>query len=541
MTVLTLLGGLGLFLYGMHAMGEGLGQIAGSRMKNLLAALTRNRFLGVIMGAAVTAVIQSSSATTVMVVGFVNAGLLTLGQTIGVIMGANIGTTVTSLMLSIELDFGMLFAAIGAVCTLLSHRPKVKVIGQITMGLGILFVGMDTMSAAMKPLRDWPGFVEMMTIASNPLIGVLVGAGVTAILQSSSASVGILQALAGTGAISLHAAMFILFGQNIGTCVTALIASVGASKTAKRAAVIHLLFNILGSVIFIIIAICLPLDIWVSNIAGDNIRLQISITHIIFNISTTIMLFPFASIMEKITYIVVRGKDPQLEEKHMHFFDERMFQTPAIAARQLFAEVQRMAEMVRKNYIFAVQYLNKPTKMKVEEFNNREEVIDYLNNEITHNLIELRALNLNSEDVHLAGSLFHVVNDLERIGDHCTNIVEIAAQRQEQKIKFSNKADGELHEIIECVEKMMDCGCNIFKNQSTDVHEINEVLLLEEKVDTFCEQYAENHVERLKNKKCTPHNGMLYLDLLNNLERIGDHVNNISTSVDRGDSPTLLW
>ena len=268
-TVFSLLGGLGLFLFGIKTMGDGLEQAAGSKMKRLLEALTRNKLTAVLVGLLVTAVIQSSSATTVMVVGFVNAGLLSLSKAIGVIMGANIGTTVTSLMLSVKLNFGVLFTAVGAICQLAGNRSSFKLFGQIMMGLGILFVGMDAMTAAMEPLQEWQGFRDMMEWARNPFVGVLVGAGVTALLQSSSASVGILQALAATGAISLQASLFILFGQNIGTCVTALLASVGANRTAKRAAVVHLLFNIIGATLFIIIVLALPLASWI-EIAGGG-------------------------------------------------------------------------------------------------------------------------------------------------------------------------------------------------------------------------------------------------------------------------------
>ncbi|MEG1195177.1 MAG: Na/Pi symporter [Clostridia bacterium] len=308
MTILTLLGGLGMFLFGIKAMGDGLELAAGRKMKRLLEILTRNKMLAVLVGVLVTGVIQSSSATTVMVVGFVNAGLLELSKAIGVIMGANIGTTVTSLMLSVKLNFGVIFAAIGGVCMLAGNRSGFKLFGQIMMGLGILFVGMDTMTTAMVPLQDWQGFRDLMTLAANPIVGVLVGAGITALLQSSSASVGILQALAGSGAISLQASLFILFGQNIGTCVTAILASVGANRTAKRAAVVHLLFNVIGTVIFVLVAMLLPMAQWVQAIAGDNLRLQIAVAHIIFNVTTTAMLLPLSGLLEKLASLWCAGR-----------------------------------------------------------------------------------------------------------------------------------------------------------------------------------------------------------------------------------------
>jgi len=543
--VFSLLGGLGLFLFGIKAMGDGLEQAAGPRMKRLLEVLTKNKLMAVLVGALVTGVIQSSSATTVMAVGFVNAGLLELSRAIGVVMGANIGTTVTSLMLSVELDFAIIFTAVGAICQLFgSSRSGIKLFGQITMGLGILFVGMDTMTDAMRPLRDWPVFVNLMATATNPIIGVLVGAVVTAVLQSSSASVGILQALASSGAISLEAALFILFGQNIGTCVTALMASVGTSRTAKRTAVVHLLFNVLGTLIFVVVALALPFASWIRLLAGDNLRLQIAYSHIIFNVTTTLILLPLSSLLEKLAYVIVRGQDPVQEVMQLKHFDPLLFSTPPIAVQQLFREVQRMADIVITNYQFAMQYYFAPKELPLDEFENREEVIDFLNDKITENLIEVEGLSLNARDTHMVGSLFHVVNDLERIGDHSENIVEIGQTRKKEEIVFSNKAEKEIEELANLVTAMLEKSVRIVKKQITDPEILGEVFVLESQVDDMSEALADHHVDRIKNKKCTPKNGMLYLDMLNNLERIADHADNLAGSVDRGDKKAdrpLLW
>ena len=543
--IFSLLGGLGLFLFGIKAMGDGLEQAAGPRMKRLLEVLTKNKLMAVLVGALVTGVIQSSSATTVMVVGFVNAGLIELGRAIGVIMGANIGTTVTSLMLSIELDFAIIFTAVGAICQLLgSSRSSFKLFGQITMGLGILFVGMDTMTDAMRPLRDWPVFVNLMATATNPIVGVLVGAGVTAILQSSSASVGILQALASSGAISLEAALFILFGQNIGTCVTALMASVGTSRTAKRTAVVHLLFNVLGTLIFVVVALALPFASWIRMLAGENLRLQIAYSHIIFNVTTTLILLPLSSLLEKLAYVIVRGQDPVQEVMQLKHFDPLLFSTPPIAVQQLFREVQRMADIVITNYQFAMQYYFAPKELPLDEFENREEVIDFLNDKITENLIEVEGLSLNARDTHMVGSLFHVVNDLERIGDHSENIVEIGQTRKKEEIVFSAKAEREIEELASLVTSMLEKSIRIVRKQITDPEILSEVFVLESQVDDMSEALADHHVDRIKNKKCTPKNGMLYLDMLNNLERIADHADNLAGSVDRGEKKSdrpLLW
>ena len=541
MTLLQLMGGLGLFLYGINAMGDGLEQAAGNRMKKLLEVLTRNRFMGMLTGILVTAVIQSSSATTVMVVGFVNAGLLQLSQAIGVIMGANIGTTVTSLLLSVELDFSMIFCAIGAVCLLIGNRPNVKNLGQIMLGLGMLFVGMDTMSAAMTPLRDWEGFRKMMAAATNPLVGVLVGAVVTAVVQSSSASVGILQAVAATGAISLQASMYILFGQNIGTCVTALMASVGTSRTAKRAAVVHLLFNCIGTLVFTIITMALPLADWIIQLAGDNQRFQIALIHIIFNVTMTCLLLPCAPLLEKLACMLVNNDEKMPEPMRLKHFDTRLFSTPPVAVQQLFKEVHRMADIVTDNFRFAMDYFFNPEGKELADFEHHEEVIDFLNAEITQHLIEVKGLHLSTEDNHLAGSLFHVVNDLERIGDHCENIIDIANSRSKEKTGFSPKAVGEIQQLADMVMTMLVKSISIVKAQITDMGVIGEVIELESKVDDLSEQLAAHHVDRVKNKKCTPKNGMLYLDMMNNLERIADHADNLAGSVEKKETNTLLW
>ena len=541
MTLLQLMGGLGLFLYGINAMGDGLEQAAGNRMKKLLEVLTKNRFMGMLTGILVTAVIQSSSATTVMVVGFVNAGLLQLSQAIGVIMGANIGTTVTSLLLSVELDFSMIFCAIGAVCLLIGNRSGVKNLGQIMLGLGMLFVGMDTMSAAMTPLRDWEGFRQMMAAATNPIVGVLVGAVVTAVVQSSSASVGILQAVAATGAISLQASMYILFGQNIGTCVTALMASVGTSRTAKRAAVVHLLFNVIGTVVFTLITLLLPLADWITAMAGDNQRFQIALVHIIFNVTMTCLLLPAAPLLEKLACMMVHSEEKMPEPMRLCHFDTRLFSTPPIAVQQLFREVHRMADIVSDNFRFAMEYFFNPEGKSLEDFEHQEEVIDFLNAEITQHLIEVKGLHLSMDDNHLAGSLFHVVNDLERIGDHCENIIDIANDRAKEKTEFSAKAVAEIQQLGDMVQTMLAKSISIVKAQISDLGVISEVIELEARVDDLSEQLAAHHVDRVKNKKCTPKNGMLYLDMMNNLERIADHADNLAGSVEKKDTNTLLW
>jgi len=531
--VFTLFGGLGLFLFGMKMMGEGLERAAGKGLQRLLNALTSNRFLAVLVGLGVTAVIQSSSATTVMVVGFVNAGLLSLGQAIGVIMGANIGTTVTALLLSVKLDFGVIFASIGMILIFAGRKDKIRQTGNVLMGLGILFIGMNTMSAAMVPLRDWEAFRVLMAGLRNPILGVLVGAGITAIIQSSSASVGILQVLADQGLIGMNGAIFILFGQNIGTCVTALIASTGTNHTAKRAAVVHLLFNVIGTVIFITLALMLPVANWVTALAPNNIRLQIALTHVAFNVGTTIILLPLAKVLEKLSWVIVRGVDEPREAMRLTHFDSRLLATPPIAVSQLFKEVVRMGELAERNFKTAMRCFLDEDLTAARQVNDTEDVMDFLNQEITTYLVDVKALDLDERDIHLVGSLFHVINDLERIGDHSINILEAAAKRAEEKVKFSVKAEQELSDMYARVAHMVDQSLNIFSHQLSDPDILAGIENEEQAVDDLTTALRNHHVERLKNRKCSARNGMLYLDMLTNLERIADHANNIAGSVDR--------
>ncbi|MBQ7865228.1 MAG: Na/Pi cotransporter family protein, partial [Clostridia bacterium] len=499
MNVLSLLGGLGMFLFGMKIMGDGLEKAAGNRLKKLLGIVTHNRVLAMLAGLVITAVIQSSSATTVMVVGFVNAALINLTQAVGVIMGANIGTTVTSLLLSVKIDFAAVFACIGLILTMLPKKLNTaRQFGDICLGLGILFVGMNTMSTAMKPLQDWDVFTNAITGVTNPVVGVLVGALITAVLQSSSASVGILQALAGEGLIPLKGSMFILFGQNIGTCITALIACSGTNTNAKRAAVVHLLFNVIGAVLFTVLTVLLPLDQWIISLAPDNLRLQIAFIHIIFNITTTALMLPLAKLLEKIACLVVREKNPgaMAEPMRLKYFDERLLNTPPIAAAQLFREVQRMGEIALNNFTGAMSCFESWDEGRAEEINRNEEVLDYLNKEITSCLVEVRGLDLNEKDAHMVGSLFHVVNDWERVGDHAINVLDAARSRQEQEIKFSAKAVAELENLSAMVMDQLTTATEMFNAQSDDAETIQAVEAKEQEIDDLTEALRIHHVER---------------------------------------------
>ena len=521
MNVLSLFGGLGLFLFGMQLMGEALEKAAGTRLKKLLGMVTGNRFLAMLAGITITAVVQSSSATTVMVVGFVNAGLMSLTQAVGVIMGANIGTTVTSLLLSVQIDFAAIFTFLGLILSNLPDKYRTaKQFGTITMGLGILFIGMNTMSGAMEPLRTWEGFQTAMASINNPILGVLIAA----------ASIGILQTLVAQGLIGLDGAIFILFGQNIGTCVTALLACAGTNSTAKRAATVHLLFNVIGTVIFVIIACCLPLASWVEMLSPGNLKLQIAIVHILFNVTTTALLLPAASWLEKLACLLIKGDGSTAEEMKLLYFDARMLKTPPIAVAQLFNEVQRMGSIAMGNFQRAMECFNEWDAKKSEELARNEDVLDYLNREITDSLVEVKGLDLSEKDTKLVGSMFHVVNDMERIGDHSQNIMESAQLKNQDEVKFSPKAVQELESLSNLVRAQMQRSLDMFKAQVTDDTLLGEVEGVEDEIDTTTEALRSHHMDRLKNHKCSAKNGMIYLDMLTNLERIGDHAENIATS-----------
>ncbi|MDD2648029.1 MAG: Na/Pi cotransporter family protein [Eubacteriales bacterium] len=533
MNVLSLFGGLGLFLFGMKTLGEGLERAAGSKLRNLLTVLTKNRLLAMLVGILITAVMQSSSATTVMVVGFVNAGLMNLVQAIGVIMGANIGTTVTSLMLSVDIDFGAIFCCAGMLLLFIGKKEGLKQAGTVLMGAGILFVGMNLMSESMAPLREWDGFTNVLTGLKNPLIGVLVGAGITAVIQSSAASIGILQALSASGLIGLDCAVFVLFGQNIGTCVTALLAAVGANRTARRAAVVHLMFNVIGTLIFLLIAIFVPFADWIAALAPDQPKLQISLAHIVFNITTTALMLPLAGVLEKIACFIVPGSDPVVEGKRLKYVDERMLQSPPIAVAQIFKEVRRMGTIAQRNILAAMDCCLKceAPPEKAKQIEDTEEVIDYLNHEITHYLVEVKALDISEKDQSTVGSFFHLINDFERIGDHAENLLEIAQSRIEKSIKFTDKANNELAEMWALITLQLDEALRIFREQISDPKVLAIVEEREQKIDDMTQKLRDNHIERLKSKKCTAKSGMLYFDLINNLERVADHCTNIATSV----------
>lgn len=530
--ILSMAGGLGLFLFGIRTMGDGLENAAGAKLKRMLEVLTGNRFLAVLVGFVVTAIIQSSTATTVMVVGFVNAGMMSLAQAVGVIMGANIGTTVTSLL--IALNFSSVAAAsvlVGVILMLASKKTVVKNLGAIFTGFGLLFLGIDIMSDSMAPLRDSAGFMNFIVTVSEsplrPLFGIILGIVMTAVLQSSSASVGVLQTLAMQGLVPLKFSVFVLFGQNIGTCLTALFSTVGAKKNSKRAAVIHLLFNLIGTGIFILIALLTPYVEWIEKLSPDPMT-QIAISHIVFNIVSTVVMFPFAKALVKLSCLLVPGKDDSESEMHCKFIDDRLLNTPPFAVMQVSKEVARMAKLARDNFETSAHALINRSDKDLDKVMENEEIINYLNHHITSYLVKLNALDITDSDSDYIARVFHAINDIERVGDHAINLAEAAQHNIGEGLKFSDPAREELNQLCGSVVTLLERSMAAFDNQSLSDNEAKELSDLEEHIDDLTLECQDSHIFRLNRKECNTEAGMLYLNTITDFERVGDHAINIA-------------
>ena len=530
---LSLLGGLALFLYGMQMMSSGLEAAAGSRMKNILERLTANRFLGVLVGAAITAVIQSSSATTVMVVGFVNAGMMTLNQAVWIIMGANIGTTVTGLL--IALDVGVLapiFAFVGVALLVFVKKPQLQHIGQIMAGLGVLFIGMDMMSASMAPLRESAGFVSLMSNFSNPLLGIFFGALFTAVIQSSSASVGILQTLAASGVIPFSSAVFVLFGQNIGTCVTAVLAAVGTSRSAKRATAIHLMFNVIGTVLFTAVVLNFPLTQLIESFAPGAPKVQIAVMHTVFNITTTLLLLPFGNMLARLA-VVLMPERPEEHEDEM----ELKYITPvepagkhsvlgasAIYAGQLHNELRRMLAMAQDNVSRSFDAVLACDPGQIAPAEKVEEYLDFLNLEISKHISAIISRETNEDSSAIVSSYFTISGNIERIGDHAMNICGYTKLLVERKIDFSAEAAEEIGIMRDtCMQGMS----TLLRDKTGDLLWFTEISSLEQKMDDMTVLYRRRHLQRMRDGQCSAEACILFSELLTDFERIGDHMLNI--------------
>ncbi|MGB9840057.1 Na/Pi cotransporter family protein [Thermovenabulum sp.] len=525
--VFTLFGGLGLFIYGMKLMGEGLEKAAGNRLKNILELLTRNRVLGVIVGALVTAIIQSSSATTVMVVGLVNAGIMDLYQAVGVIMGANIGTTMTAQLIAFKLTKLALPAiGIGTALNLFGKNKSQKFLGQVILGFGLLFYGMQTMEVALKPLAKSKSFVDFMAqFGKTPILGVIAGALTTGIIQSSSATIGILQALASQGIVNISIGLPILFGDNIGTCVTALLASIGTNITAKRAALIHLFFNIIGTIIFMSI---LPLyKTIVLMTSSDPVR-QIANAHTLFNTINTIIQLPFSVYLVKLVTFVLPGK-PDIVEHGVKYIDDRLLETPSIAFSQVRKEITRMGTLAMENVADTIKLFINYSEKEVKKVIEKETVINELARETTRFLAMLSQKPLSSEESRLIADMINAVNDMERVGDHAENLMELAEFKNENHLPFTDTALKELNEMSGVVIDSLKNALNAFLNN--DIKLANKVVIEEDNIDEMDKLLRENHIKRLNEGACNPSSGVIFLDVISNLERIGDHAFNLASYI----------
>ena len=535
--IIPFVGGLGMFIYGMQIMAQGLENAAGSKMKALLEALTRNKLMGVMLGALITAVIQSSSATTVMVVGFVNAGIMNLSQAMGVIMGANIGTTVTGwLVSSVEWakflspsNLAPLAIMAGVIVMLTGSRRSTKDLSSIIIGFGILFVGISTMSSAVSPLQESEAFRSLfVTLGHNPFLGIIAGAVVTAVIQSSSASVGILQSLAAAGLVPFNAAVYIIMGQNIGTCVTAIMSSIGAKKNAKTAAIMHLLFNIIGTIIFSVLAIVLFKVVFVE--AGDGVitQTQISTVHTIFNVGTTILLFPFSDLIIKLARKLEK-EDENTEDESRVLLDDRMLETPGIALQSALSEVSRMGSIVLRTVDKAIDVIFTKDYQKILEIKEEEDTVDRLCSGITNYVVKLSSLSLNEKEHHEVASILQTLSDIERISDYCENISEFAETLTERKAVFTDVGRAELREMAEVCAESFRYALEAFVEN--DKEKAMKVIEKESQADDLEIKLRTGHMQRLANNQCNTDAGIVYLDALVALERISDHSRNIAEEV----------
>ena len=531
---LGLLGGLALFLYGMQMMSSGLEAAAGSRMKNILERLTANRFLGVLVGAGITAVIQSSSATTVMVVGFVSAGMMTLSQAVWIIMGANVGTTITGLLIALDVGaMAPVFAFLGVTTLVFIKNPKLQHIGQIMAGLGVLFIGMDMMSASMSPLRQEPAFLNLMASFSNPLLGILAGALFTAVIQSSSASVGILQTLAAGGVLGLDSAVFVLFGQNIGTCITAVLASAGASRDAKRTTLIHLMFNVFGTVLFTLLFLILPLAPLAAQFVPGDPKTQIALVHAAFNITTTLVLLPFGTVLARLAVRFL----PDLPEERtggmcLEFLapvqasgKDGGLGVSAIYVDQLRKELDRMLRLAQENVAVSFQAVLTQDAGKLEQVEKTEEYIDFLNKEISLYISKIISSETNQQASRIVSSCFAISGNIERIGDHADNICGYTKLLRDKHISFSPAA---IKEIGQMQDISLKAIAALLIPGAGDLVWLADVGGMEQRIDDLTMEFRHNQLERMRAGACSEEACIIYAELLTDFERIGDHVLNIA-------------
>lgn len=539
-SIIAMIGGLALFLFGMNELSEGLEKMAGGKMESVLRKVTEKRFIGLILGVVVTAVIQSSSAVTVMLVGLVNSGIMQLSQAIGVTMGSNIGTTVTAWILSLTgidssnvfinllkpINFSPLIAFAGVILIMVGKKQKHKDIGKICIGFAVLMYGMTMMSDAVEGLSDVPEFVNILTFFKNPVMGVIVGVVFTAIIQSSSASVGVLQALSMTGAITYGAAIPIIMGQNIGTCVSALIASVGTSKNARRVSVVHVLFNVIGAVVCLVA--WLIADGIIDFAFTDTVvePFQIAVIHSIFNVVTTILLFPFAGLLEKLARLIIRDAK---EEEAVILLDDRLMTVPSFAVAKAESVTADMASLAKKSVKNAVALLERYDEKNAKLVEEMEDKIDRYEDELGTYLVKLSKKEIGEEDSKKISKILHTINDFERIGDHASNLLDTAQEMHEKKITFSAEAKEELDNLTDAIAEILSITVKSFKTDDMELAEAVEPL--EEVIDEIIDHVKSRHIARLKRGECTIELGFILSDVLTNFERISDHCSNIAVAV----------
>ncbi len=547
-SVLTLLGGLALFLYGMETMGSGLARLSGGKLERILECLTDSPLKAVLLGAGVTAVIQSSSATTVMAVGFVNSGMMQLQQAVGIIMGANVGTTVTSWILSLAgiessnffirmlkpTSFSPILALTGIGLLMFSKKNKRKDLGLILMGFAILMTGMDTMSGAVKPLAEVPEFANILTMFSNPILGMLCGVILTAVLQSSSASIGILQALCATGAVTFQTALPIVMGQNIGTCVTALLSGIGAHKNAKRTALLHLYFNLIGTAVFLVVFYSLHAFLHFSFMEQPTNAAGIAVVHSLFNITATMILLPFSHVLVRLACLTIPETLEEQEEanertKDLELLDSRFLDTPGYALKQSRTVAVRMADLAQKTLLKAIALLDHYDEKQAKKVQRLEERTDRYEDELGSYLVKLGSRNLSEKESYTVSMLLHCIGDLERISDHAVNIMETAQELYEKKTGFSEKAKKELGVYTEALQEIVASTMDAFSQG--DMEKAARIEPLEETMDDLSKRLKKRHVERLKTGECTMLLGFALSDLVTNYERISDHCSNIAIAL----------
>jgi len=538
--VVALIGGLGLFIAGMNMMSRGIEKVAGNRLRNILAAFTKTRFLGVIVGLFFTAVIQSSSAATVMVVSFVNSGLMKLTEACGIILGANIGTTVTALLVAFKLSaVAPVFVFCGAVMMNYIKRPFVRKLGEVILGFGILFVGISTMSGAMSELRTAEAFQNILSWFANPMLGLILGMVITSVVQSSSVTVSILVVMGasmGKDGLTLVNCMYVILGCNIGACTSALLAGMGGSKNAKRAALIHLLFNVFGTVLMYVLITIFPTQIegFIQMISGadeGSLGGNIAMTHFVFKVFQVIVLYPFMNLIVKLTFVLVRGEDKSNEAGALtlQYIDEQHLPNPAVAAYVAVQEMNRMARMAIDNLNTAMDCLLNNKTDGVQEVQDRELYIDFLDEHISNYLVKINQNTLPLADANMISAYFHVVNDIERIGDHAVDIIDFLPQLQCNDIQLSKKSIGELTEMMDAANRILNESLDMFVTGNT--RNMDDIIILEDMLDNMERDLTSKHIHRLKEGKCTPQAGIVFTDVVSGLERVGDHAINIAFSL----------